>query len=266
MLDPFTFVLANNDPLKDPLFIAAVIIGIILIIVSAVVGTLWGRRKRAEAEARIAERRKARRAVQDEAAQRERDLLKRYEDAKRKAEDEMKTNPRPIVPMEEVRDEEFRPVPRGGGKVEMVSTTGPRYMKIQGELGVSGSAPVRLSTKDTVGVQGTKTTETGEAQVAQAARVAKAKPIKPGAPKPAAVAKPVAVRPGPVAPKLPVAEAAPKPVVATPVAPAPEVKTPEPAPEAPKPAEKPKDAKPAQEEDGIDKLSEMMTNLDKLKK
>jgi hypothetical protein len=268
MLDPLDLVLKNTDPLKDPLFLSVIVLSIILIIISAVVGTLWGRRKRAEAEARIADRRKQRRAVQDQAAQRERDMLKRYDDAKKKAEDEMKTNPRPVGTVQEITDEEVRPLPRGGGKVELLQTTGPRYMKIQGELGVSGSAPVRLSTKDAVGVQGTRTTETGDAQVAQAARVAKAKPVKPGTSKPIAVARPVAVKPGPVTPgplPPPVKELPPKVEPVTP-APEPEVKKPEPAPEVPKPAEKPKDETPASDDDGINKLHEMLTNLDKLKK
>ena len=261
ILDPLDLVLKNTDPLKDPLFLSVVVLSIILIIVSAVVGTLWGRRKRAEAEARIADRRKQRRVVLDQAAQRERDMLKRYDDAKKKAEDEMKTNPRPIGNIEEITDEDVRPIPRGGGKVELLQSTGPRYMKIQGELGVSGSAPVRLSTKDTVGVQGTRTTETGDAQTA---KIAKAKPVKPGTPKPLAVARPVAVKPGPVTPGPlvpPVKELPPKVEPVTPI-PAPEVKTPEPA----KPAEKPKEEKPASEDDGIDKLHEMLKNLDTLKK
>lgn len=190
-------VMAAYDPLKDPLFLIVIIICIILILLSAVIGTIIGRKKRAEVETRIAERRKQRRVDQDQAIQREKDMLKRYADAKSKAEEEMRTNPRPIGNIETVSDEEVRAVPRGGGRVELLSTTGPRYMKVQGELGVSGSAPVRLSTRDTVGVQGSRFTDTGETQ---SAKMAKAKPIaggaRPGPPKAVAVAKP-AVQPGP---------------------------------------------------------------------
>ena len=207
MPDIFDFALAD-DPLKDPMFLVAVVIAIIAIVVSAIIGTVWGRKKKAEVEARIAERRKQRRAVQEASVAREKEMLKRYEDAKKRAEEEARTNPRPVMPVEDIRDEEVRPVPRGGGSVQMVSSSGPRFMKVQGELGVSGSSPVRLSTRDTVGVQGSNMTDTGETT---SARVAKAKTVaaaKAGPPKPAvAAAKPVQPKPGPIAPGPPKAEA-----------------------------------------------------------
>jgi hypothetical protein len=257
-------LLASGNPLQDPMFIMVLIICIILIILSAIIGTILGRKRKAEVEARIAERRKQRRLVQEEAVQREKDMLKRYEDAKKKAEQEMISNPRPLLPVPDIKDEEMRPQPRGQ-HVELLRTTGPRYMKVQGELGVRGSAPVRLSTRDTVGVQGSRVTDTGEAQ--SAAKMAKAKPVagtKPGPPKPAvAVAKPAAVKeepavkdgsptPGPVSqgPPKPVLEAAKK------------------EEEERQRLEKEKAAKkPADEEDGgIDKIQEMLTTLDKMKK
>lgn len=262
-------LLASGNPLQDPMFIMVLIICIILIILSAIIGTILGRKRKAEVEARIAERRRQRRLVLEEAAQREKDMLKRYEDAKKKAEQEMISNPRPLLPVPDIKDEEMRPVPRGGERVELLRTTGPRYMKVQGELGVRGSAPVRLSTRDTVGVQGSRFTDTGEAQAA--AKVAKAKPVagtKPGPPKPAvAVAKPAVAKEEPA-----IKDVSPKPGPVTQGPPKPDL-------EAAKKeeyerqrlekekAEKEKAAKkPTEEEDkGVDRIQEMLTNLDKMK-
>ena len=269
------FLLANSDPLKDPLFIIVIIICIILIILSAVIGTLYGRKKRAEVESRIAERRKQRRFAQEQSIQREKDMLKRYDDAKKKAEEEMRTNPRPVGTIETVSDEEVRAVPRGGGRVELISTTGPRYMKIQGELGVSGSAPVRLSTKDSVGVQGSRYTDTGETQ---SAKVARAKPVaggaRPGTPK-AVVVKPGAVQPGPVKADQDIAKRVEeeRQKVAKEAADKEKAEKERLAKEAAEKekadkekATKEKPAKEKSEDEGLNQLQEMLTNLDKMKK
>ena len=268
-------VMAAYDPLKDPLFLIVIIICIILILLSAVIGTIIGRKKRAEVETRIAERRKQRRVDQDQAIQREKDMLKRYADAKSKAEEEMRTNPRPIGNIETVSDEEVRAVPRGGGRVELLSTTGPRYMKVQGELGVSGSAPVRLSTRDTVGVQGSRFTDTGETQ---SAKMAKAKPIaggpRPGPPKAVAVAKP-AVQPGPPKAEQDAAKktAEEKQKLAKEAAEKERAEKERIAKEAAEKeradkekAAKEKPAKEKSEDEGLNQLQEMLTNLDKMKK
>jgi hypothetical protein len=134
-------------------------------------------------------------------------------------------------------------------------------MKVQGELGVRGSAPVRLSTRDSVGVQSTKFTDTGEAQAA--AKVAKAKPVagvKPGPPKPAvAVAKPAVVKEEPT-----IKDESSKP---GPVTPKPDLEAAKKEEAERQRIEKEKAAKkPADEEDkGVDKIQEMLTNLDKMK-
>jgi hypothetical protein len=268
-------VMAAYDPLKDPLFLIVIIICIILILLSAVIGTLIGRKKRAEVEARIAERRKQKRVDQDQAIQREKDMLKRYADAKLKAEEEMRTNPRPIGSIDIISDEDVRAVPRGGGRVELISTTGPRYMKVQGELGVSGSAPVRLSTKDTVGVQSSRFTDTGETT---SAKVAKAKPIaggaRPGPPKAVAVAKP-AIQPGPPKAEQDAAKktAEEKQKLAKEAAEKERAEKERIAKEAAdkeradkEKAAKEKPAKEKSEDEGLNQLQEMLSNLDKMKK
>lgn len=113
---------------------------IIFIIAGILLGTLFGRMQKGKEEGRIAERRKQRELRKEEALKRERAIMERYKQAKETGTqyDEAKYGPRPKEEDPSVGIEPEKPK-----KVQLISAR-PAYVTVKHKPGLSGTAPVRI--------------------------------------------------------------------------------------------------------------------------